>query len=180
MKIKFKKNTTPEKTQYIALSQSKNKYDIICDLNDGITLNRKKLDVKIEFEEDGFAFINYKDKKYPVDIVEKNQNKYQVLINGVSYFFSIETQISYERKKFLDKNKKKSKSEIIKAPMPGKIIEVLVDEGTEVNEGEALIILEAMKMQNEILSPISGTISKIYVKNEENINKDDLMIEIKR
>ncbi len=180
MKIKFKKNTAPEKTKYITLSNSKKKYEIVCDLQKSITVDNKKLDIEIITEDNDFTYIAYKNKKYPVEIIERNQNRYHILINGVSYFFSIETPISYARKKFLDKNKKKAKSEVIKAPMPGTIVEVLVDEGTEVNEGEALVILEAMKMQNEILSTTSGTVTKIHIKPTDNINKDDLMIEIKK
>ena len=48
--------------------------------------------------------------------------------------------------------------------MPGKIIDVLVREGSNVLRGEPLVILEAMKMQNEILSPVNGTIVKVHAK----------------
>jgi biotin carboxyl carrier protein len=69
--------------------------------------------------------------------------------------------------------------EFIKAPMPGKIIDVLVREGTTVLRGEPVVILEAMKMQNEILSPVNGTIVKVAARVNTNVMKDDLLIEIK-
>lgn len=63
--------------------------------------------------------------------------------------------------------------------MPGKIIEVLVREGSDVQRGEAVLILEAMKMQNEIHSPVEGVITAVNVKPNFNVMKDDVMIEIK-
>ena len=52
----------------------------------------------------------------------------------------------------------------ITAPMPGKVLSVQVTEGATVAEGDILITFEAMKMENEIMAPAAGTVSKIYVK----------------
>jgi len=103
-----------------------------------------------------------------------------VLINGVSYTFSIESPISYKRKKYLEKNKSKSHTELVAAPMPGKIVDLLIEVGDKVKEGESLVILEAMKMQNEIGSPASGTVSKIFIKVGDIVNKEDVLVEIQR
>jgi biotin carboxyl carrier protein len=62
--------------------------------------------------------------------------------------------------------------------MPGKILDVLVEENTEIKKGEAVIILEAMKMQNEICSNVSGKIKKIYIRQNDSVVKDELMIEV--
>ena len=63
--------------------------------------------------------------------------------------------------------------------MPGKIIDVLVREGSAVLRGEPLVILEAMKMQNEIISPVNGTVVKVSAKPNSNVMKDDVLLEIK-
>ncbi len=63
--------------------------------------------------------------------------------------------------------------------MPGKIIDVLVREGATVLRGEPVVILEAMKMQNEILAPVNGTVVKVSAKANTNVMKDDLLVEIK-
>ena len=91
----------------------------------------------------------------------------------------METPFSFQRKKVLDSKRGKIEKEFIKAPMPGKIIDVLVREGATVVRGEPLVILEAMKMQNEILSPVNGTIVKVSAKPNTNVMKDDLLVEIK-
>ena len=84
-----------------------------------------------------------------------------------------------QRMKVLSKQKGKAEKEYIKAPMPGKIIDVLVREGNQVLRGESVVILEAMKMQNEILSPVNGHIIKISAKPNTNVMKDDILVEIK-
>ncbi len=81
--------------------------------------------------------------------------------------------------KVLSSRKGKAEQEFIKAPMPGKIIDVLVREGSTVLRGEPIVILEAMKMQNEILSPVNGTVVKVSAKANTNVMKDDLLVEIK-
>jgi biotin carboxyl carrier protein len=57
----------------------------------------------------------------------------------------------------------------ISVPMPGKVIAVLVAEGDAVEKGQGLVIVEAMKMENEVRSPITGTVSEIKVKAGETV-----------
>jgi biotin carboxyl carrier protein len=64
--------------------------------------------------------------------------------------------------------------------MPGKIIDILVEEGSEVKEGEPIIILEAMKMQNEISSHVTGVVNSVNVKKDDSVMKDDVLIEIQK
>jgi pyruvate carboxylase subunit B len=62
--------------------------------------------------------------------------------------------------------------------LPGTVILIAVRVGQEVEEGELLVILEAMKMQNRILVPISGTVSAIYIKEGDKISKKHLLLKI--
>jgi biotin carboxyl carrier protein len=62
--------------------------------------------------------------------------------------------------------------------IPGTIIDVFVKSGQSVKQGETLLILEAMKMQNQILMPFDGKLKKVYVSADEKIAKNRLMIEI--
>lgn len=55
-------------------------------------------------------------------------------------------------------------AEVVKAPMPGNILEVCVKEGQKVNAGDILFILEAMKMENEIMAPAAGIVSGVAVQ----------------
>ncbi|XP_067400171.1 pyruvate carboxylase, mitochondrial [Emydura macquarii macquarii] len=66
----------------------------------------------------------------------------------------------------------------IGAPMPGKVIDIKVEEGATVDKGQPLCVLSAMKMETVVNSPISGTVKKIYVKPNMNLEGDDLILEI--
>jgi biotin carboxyl carrier protein len=83
-----------------------------------------------------------------------------------------------QRKKVLGSTQAGNESHIVRAPMPGKIIDVIVRENAEVMRGESLVILEAMKMQNEIQSQVNGTVTRIGVKPGQNVMKDDILAEI--
>jgi biotin carboxyl carrier protein len=61
------------------------------------------------------------------------------------------------------------------APMPGKVLRLLVKEGDEVSQGEGIAVMEAMKMQNEIKSPKKGTIQKILVTEGSAVNPGDVL-----
>ena len=72
----------------------------------------------------------------------------------------------------------KSLSDHIRALMPGRITSVLVKEGEDVRDGTPLIILEAMKMQNEITSPNSGKVKRIFVHEGETVKKNAPLLSI--
>ena len=63
----------------------------------------------------------------------------------------------------------------IKAPMPGKITKVLVKKGDMVKKGDVLMILEAMKMQNEITSPVGGCVTLMNVANGKSVKPGEVM-----
>jgi biotin carboxyl carrier protein len=66
----------------------------------------------------------------------------------------------------------------VKAPIPGQIAQVLVTAGQPVKAGQTLIILEAMKMRNEIRSQAAGTVSVVHVAAGQTIARGDLLVEI--
>jgi len=164
----------------IALGSTNQKFEFKKPLDQKIKFKGKQVEVKIYEEADGFSYIVWKNKKYLLDVIEKTQNRYTVMINGVWYSFSVETPISYKRRKYLEKHGEGSKKAVLYAPMPGKIIDVLVEEGQEVKEGEPVLVLEAMKMQNEITCSVSGIIKSIPVKKDDSVMKDDTLLEIAR
>ncbi len=66
--------------------------------------------------------------------------------------------------------------EVVKAPMPGNILKINVHEGDSVNKGDVLLILEAMKMENEILAPRDGKVVSIAVSEGASVNTGDDMV----
>jgi len=66
----------------------------------------------------------------------------------------------------------------VNAPMPGTVLDVKVSVGQKVKNGETLLILEAMKMENEIASPADGTVASINVSKGTSVSTGDLMISL--
>jgi biotin carboxyl carrier protein len=66
----------------------------------------------------------------------------------------------------------------IKAPMPGLVIEVSVKEGQDVKEGDKILILEAMKMENSIMTHADATIKKISVSSGQAVDKGQVLVEL--
>jgi biotin carboxyl carrier protein len=173
-------NKKTEKTNLIALGTNDAEFEFTVNNNFEYSYKKQKIKLELVEEADGFTILSSKGLRYPVEIISKQQNTYEILINGVSYSFAVETPFSLKRKKLLAKQGTSSKNEIIKAPMPGKILDVMVVPGQSINSGESLLVLEAMKMQNTIASHIKGVVTKISVNAGDTVGKDDLLIEIER
>ncbi len=62
------------------------------------------------------------------------------------------------------------------APMPGKVVRVLVEEGEEVEAGAGLVVVEAMKMQNELKSPKAGTVAELHARVGATVNAGEVLV----
>jgi biotin carboxyl carrier protein len=162
-----------------ALSSEGREFSFPIPLKNKIKIGKREYIIQLKADEIFGTYILWKNRKYPVEIVRSRQNKYEILFNDISYTFTVETPFSLQRMKVLNSKKGKVEQESVKAPMPGKIIDVLVREGSTVLRGEPVVILEAMKMQNEIQSPVNGRVIKVSAKANDNVMKDDVMVEIK-
>ena len=69
-----------------------------------------------------------------------------------------------------------SQSMELRAPMPGKVLEILVEEGQSVEEGDAMLVLEAMKMENVLRAGTAGVVSTIGVKEGSAVEKEAVLI----
>ena len=65
---------------------------------------------------------------------------------------------------------------ILKAPMPGSVIEVKVSTGDKVEAGDVLLVLEAMKMENELPASQAGTVEQVLVKKGDTVNSEDTLV----
>jgi biotin carboxyl carrier protein len=75
-----------------------------------------------------------------------------------------------------DVNKNHVKLKQISSPMPGLVLKVLAAEGDEVTEGQPVLVLEAMKMENVLSAPTAGVISEILTQAGKNVNKGQVLV----
>ena len=71
-----------------------------------------------------------------------------------------------------------SGGESVNAPMPGNILKVAVTVGQTVKEGDLLVVLEAMKMENEIMAPKAGTVAQVVTSKGASVNTGDVLVVI--
>lgn len=109
-----------------------------------------------------------------VDFLKKS---YTVEVNQNSYTVEIANELDILIKEMGFEVGKTKQVNAIKAPMPGLILEINVSVGQEVKEGDNLLILEAMKMENSFASPRDGIIKSIAVAKGDAVDKGQLLIE---
>ncbi|HZD41581.1 MAG TPA: acetyl-CoA carboxylase biotin carboxyl carrier protein subunit, partial [Terriglobales bacterium] len=90
-------------------------------------------------------------------------DEYRVLVDGRSYHINLIDE-RHVRRGSAEAGAELSGVQKITVPMPGKVIAVLVAEGDRVERGQGIVIIEAMKMENEVRSPVTGRVKEISVK----------------
>lgn len=145
-------------------------------------------------EENGHYVVTIDDgKPIHADLIKTNR-EYNLLINGRSFRVALATsnkkfEIQLDGNLFelelvsdLQKARRKLHGEeltgagTIVAKMPGKIIKILAKVGDEVHDGQSIIIMEAMKMENELKSLAKGTIKEIRVKEGDSVDAGTLLV----
>ncbi len=142
-------------------------------------INNTAFDIDIiKVRDDVFSII--KDgKSYKVELVKHSaeDKKIVVKINNTSYTLDVKDKYDDLLHSLGLDNLTAKKVNDVKAPMPGMVLNILVEEGQEVKKGDALIVLEAMKMENILKSPSDGVIKKIAITKGVAVEKNQLLIQ---
>lgn len=117
---------------------------------------------------------SYKAEITQSDFLSKN---YTVKVNGNTYEVNLADSLDLLIKEMGFEVGAAKQVNAIKAPMPGLVLEISVEIGQEVQEGDNLLILEAMKMENSFSSPRAGIIKSIAVNKGQAVDKGQLLIE---
>lgn len=149
----------------------------------------------IGLERDGSGWrVTLDDRPVAVDAVEIAPNAFSILLDGQS--FEVNVTLSSDGKLKLQSGSREFIAEVIDprswggrrhgsveaegrqqivAPMPGKVVRLLVKSGDRVEAGQGLLVVEAMKMQNEIRSPKSGAVERVLAKEGQAVNAGDVL-----
>lgn len=123
--------------------------------------------------------------------------KFQVNVNGTSYDVTVEelgvedsssevksfapqvvnnNKIVSAQPKSVEKKQELKKGDTVSAPMPGNIVNIMVSEGQTVKSGQVLVVLEAMKMENEIVSPKDAKVAQVVISKGASVNTGDVLV----
>lgn len=110
---------------------------------------------------------------------EKDGTTYEVQVAGQRF----EVHVEDEREKALAgsiKGAHETGEAMVRAPMPGLVLGIPFGVGASVERGQTVVILEAMKMENDLGSPITGTIKEVRVNKGQTVNQGDVLVVVRR
>ena len=115
-----------------------------------------------------------KKRSYKAHLIKSdfNTRDYDIEVNGNTYHVAIANALDLMIDQLGLSSVSSKKANDIKAPMPGLIVSVDVEEGQEVKEGDTVVVLEAMKMENALVSPGEGSVKKVLVKAGDKVDKN--------
>jgi len=131
-------------------------------------------------EQDGSFHILKNNKAYraEIEVADFAKKTFSIKVNGNRYVIKIEDHFDQLVNQLGLTVINTQKASDVKAPMPGLVLDVSVQVGQEVKEGDGLLILEAMKMENVIKSVGDGLIKAIHIKEGKAVEKGQLLIEM--
>lgn len=110
--------------------------------------------------------------------VYRDEDEWEVLMGGRQYRARVEDEHEKRLRLTAGSGPKQSGPYHLKAPMPGLVVKVPVTEGQEVKKGDVLLILESMKMQNELKSPRDGVVRRIRVQAGESVEQKQTLLSV--
>lgn len=133
---------------------------------------------KIKISE-GYFHIIYQNQNYRAEVIsaDKSTKSFTFKINGRNYTVDLKDKFDLLLERMGMNSASTGKINLIKAPMPGLIIDLKVKVGDLVKVGDQLLILEAMKMENILKSQGEGTVKTVKVKKGDTVEKGQVLIE---
>lgn len=146
--------------------------------NEKTFIDAKKLDFDLKQIRDNIFHILHKNKSYTAELVSINQQekKAKVKINGNEYNVSLQDKYAKLLETMGMNKSTKNSISALKAPMPGMVLDILIKVGDQVDKGDSLLILEAMKMENIIKSSSTEIIKSIEIEKGSTVEKDQLLL----
>jgi biotin carboxyl carrier protein len=163
------------------------KFEIVTDNGTVETAIPEKNLITLFDASSSFDWMPQKDGSFTVKLDNSFYKLYNVQVNGTKvsfqhksnlYQFTVKDEMAILMEKMGFNDSSDSSAGQIAAPMPGKIISVTVAVGDKVEIGQAVVILEAMKMENELKTTLAGTVKSIAVIAGQSVEKGELLLEI--
>ncbi len=139
-----------------------------------ITIENRTFSITIERSSEPLALVTLDGKTFPIYFIP-TKNGIQIFLKGKVI------EIAHSRDEAgpgIEEGRTATTDTNIEAPMPGKILKILVSEGQKVSADERLFILEAMKMENVVVAPRAGVVKRIHFKENDLVSLGQVIIEM--
>ncbi|MCL2597256.1 MAG: biotin/lipoyl-binding protein [Paludibacter sp.] len=130
-------------------------------------------------------------KPYQTEVISAEGNIVEMLVNGKKYSVEVEQDITApisvapaakttpsSAPQQAASTVSSGETQTVKSPLPGSIVKIVANEGTAVKEGDVLLIMESMKMENNITAEVAGIVRKVYVSVSQTVMQDDPLVDI--
>jgi pyruvate carboxylase subunit B len=128
----------------------------------------------VELNGNGLHVLDQGQRSLEMHIHSKEVDSYEVLVGGQRFIVRVEPERLRKRRRC-----EAAPGGDLRAPMPGMVVNVLVQAGDYVNQGQTLVVLESMKMQMQLRSTVCGTVSQVAAKPGQQVTKDTLLVSVR-
>ena len=160
----------------VSLNGKKNQLNFLSESK--VIYNGEELDFEIFETVNNVYFLRIAEKLYNFTCTHKNNENIVLFSQSEKFELTVRTSLQERASEVLAQKLSSHHHSEVKAPMPGMILKLKKKKGDEVNHGEAVMILEAMKMENEIRSVNKGIIKDIYVKEGAAVEKGTVLFSV--
>ncbi len=145
---------------------------------DGIKINGEPVDLELRSSDQKLFLLTTGDKTYEAELIatEGGGKEFVITLNGVRYSVVVSDRYDLLLERLGIDQQSAQKTVSIKAPMPGLVLSVNTAVGSKVREGDTLIVLEAMKMENSLKAPGEATVSSIHVAVGDAVEKGESLV----
>lgn len=162
---------------YVVTSDDK-KFNVSVNSVETIRINDKNYKINLSKISDYAYLLKVDNKVYQIAAEKNNNSHYSFFINGFSIDLTVRSLLEEKAFEFMKNKAKDNHHAIVKSPMPGLVIKIKKKIGEKVELGESLVILEAMKMENNITATASGIIKEIPIEENNAVEKNEVLVVI--
>lgn len=153
-------------------------YVIEIDREDQIVINGEPYRIDFSHMMDGDTVSLLLNNRSIAAVVEERDDTWEVLIQGELYSVVVQDERTHLLAKARANMERDTGEESIKSPMPGLILDVLVQPGEVVTKGQKVVILESMKMENELRTGRDGVVIRVHTAKGDSVEKGQALVTI--
>lgn len=153
-------------------------YEIEVQKNGTVRVNGEEYAVQQQMVSATAASLLIGNRSHETVVVSGQNGEYEVVLSGEKHNVLVQDELTYRVSQAQESSAANMGEIIVKSPMPGLIISVPVAVGDTVAKGQTLVILESMKMENELKSPRDGTVLKVETKKGASVEKGQKLVTV--